>query len=238
MQKHIGKDDFMAIKLDMSKTYDRVEWSYLEAVMRKMGFNKQWINLMMVCVSFVSYSILLSGEPKGLITPFRGICQGDPLFPFLFLLSTKGLHGLISQAAVLGDIRGYSLCKYSIRLTHLLFADNSLLFCRAIDLECQKVLDILDSYVECSGQQINKSKTTIFFSKSTSNEQRERIKLALGVSKIKQYEKYLGLPSLIGSRKKVRFNYIKEKIWRKLQSDGPSHTDIHHELLQTSSKPM
>ena len=182
----------MAIKLDMSKTYDRVEWSYLEAVMRKMGFNKQWINLMMVCVSFVSYSILLSGEPKGLITPSRGICQGDPLFPFLFLLSTKGLHGLISQAAVPGDIRGYSLCKYSIRLTHLLFADNSLLFCRAIDLECQKVLDILDSYVECSGQQINKSKTTIFFSKSTSNEQRERIKLALGVSKIKQYEKYLG----------------------------------------------
>lgn len=47
MQKHIGNDDFMAIKLDMRKTYDRVEWSYLEVVMRKMGFNKQWINLMM-----------------------------------------------------------------------------------------------------------------------------------------------------------------------------------------------
>ncbi|KAL0014107.1 hypothetical protein SO802_001176 [Lithocarpus litseifolius] len=65
MQRHTGKDDYMAIKLDISKAYDRVEWVYLEAVMRKMDFDEKWIRLMITCITTVSYSILISGEPKG-----------------------------------------------------------------------------------------------------------------------------------------------------------------------------
>ena len=60
-------------KLDMSKTYDRVEWSFLEKIMEKLGFKDRWINLMMICVKSMSYSILVNGEPKGLIHPTRGI---------------------------------------------------------------------------------------------------------------------------------------------------------------------
>ena len=133
----------MAIKLDMSKAYDRVEWPYLEAVMKKLGFNDRWIKLLMLCVTTVSYSILVNGEPKGLIHPSRGIRQGDPISPFLFLLCTEGFHGLISQAAAQGDIRGYSLSRNSPRLTHLFFADDSLLFCRSTIQECQKSLKFL-----------------------------------------------------------------------------------------------
>ena len=83
--------------------------------------------------------------------------------------------------------------------------------------ECQQILNILEVYGKCSGQQINKNKTTIFFSKSTSEDTKNQLKIALDVPEIVQYEKYLGLPSLIGRHKKASFNFIKERVWRKLQ---------------------
>ena len=157
----------MAIKFDMRKAYDWVEWVHLENVMRKMGFNERWIKLIMACVKTVSYSILVNGEPQGFIQPTRGIHQGDPLSPFLFLLCTEGLHGLIQHAANMGEIKGFPLCWRCPALTHLLFADESLLFCRATSDECRKIIDILEKYEGESGQKVNKNKTTIFFSKST-----------------------------------------------------------------------
>ena len=63
----------MAVKLDMSKAYERVEWVYLENIMRKMGFNEKWIGLTIMCIKIVTYSILVNGEPQGLIQPTRGI---------------------------------------------------------------------------------------------------------------------------------------------------------------------
>ena len=132
--------------------------------MRKLGFNERWINLMMVCVKTVLYSVLVIGKPKGLIRPTRGIRQGDPLSPFLFLLCMEGLHSLISKVEREGAIHGFGLSKRSPKLIHLLFADDSLLFYRSNRSECQKVLEILAQYESLLGQQINKGKTTIFFS--------------------------------------------------------------------------
>ena len=145
------KSGYMALKLDMSKAYDRVEWCFLEDVMRKMGFNESWIALMMVCVKTVSYLVLVNGEPKGLIKPSRGIRQGEPLSPFLFLLCTEGLNNLILKAASEGSLHGFALSRRSPRLTHLLFVDDSLLFCKSNINECQKVLDLLASYESMSG---------------------------------------------------------------------------------------
>lgn len=218
MQNHNSvKGGFMAFKLDISKAYDRVEWSFLEAIMRKLGFDERWITLMMLCVPTVSYFILINGKPIGFIKPTRGIRQGDPLSPFLFLLCTEGLHGLLIQSAMNGDIHGFSLSKRSPSLTHLLFTDDSLLFCRSNSEECQKVLDVIQVYELGSSQQINKGKTIVFFSKCTNEEWRQLIKNTLGVVEIRNYEKYLGLPSLVGRNKKASFNYIKERVRRKFQ---------------------
>ena len=92
---------------------------------------------------------------------------------------------------------------------HLLFADDSLIFCRAKEDECLKLLEILAAYKRASGQKLNRAKTTLFFSKSTSSEVQEVIKEALGVQVVQQYEKYLGLPFFVGRNKKESFAHLK-----------------------------
>ena len=147
MQNHnSGKTGFMTVKLDMNKAYDKVEWNYLQKLMEKMGFCTRWIELMMECVSTISYSILMNGKPKGLINPTRGIWQGDPLSPFLFLLWTEELYGLITKATRAKEINGFSLCKRCPKLTHLFFADDNLLFYKANSQECGNILKILSEY--------------------------------------------------------------------------------------------
>ena len=93
----------------------------------------------------------------------------------------EGLHGLINKATTNGDIRGMSICQNGPKLTHLLFADESLIFCRAKESECQTLLDIIAKYERASGQQINRTKTTFFFSKSTTADMQTMIKYMIGV---------------------------------------------------------
>ena len=107
MKHQPGKGGFMALKLDMSKAYDRVEWSFLKQIMLRMGFHEKWVDLMMMCITSVSFSLLINGEPFENIVPTRGIRQGNPISPYLFLLCSEGLHALIEKAANDGLIRGY-----------------------------------------------------------------------------------------------------------------------------------
>ena len=117
----------------------------------------------------------------------------------------------------IGDIQGVSICRNVPKLTHLFFVDDSLLFCRATTQECHKVLEILSSYERVSSQKLNRDKTSLFFSKSTPLEMQNQIMNALGVSALRQYEEYLGLPALVGRNKKASFDHLKQRVWKKLQ---------------------
>ena len=134
--KKEGKDCYMAIKLDMSKTYDRVEWGFIEQVMVKLGFHDSWICLIMRCITSVSYSVLINGVAFGNIIPSRGLRQGDPLSPYLFLLCADGFSSLISKAVRNQMLSGLSICRGGPKISHLFFADDSLFFCKANSHEC------------------------------------------------------------------------------------------------------
>ena len=212
-----GKVGHLALKLDISKAYDRLEWMFLKKVMERLGFHCRWVGWIMECVQSVTYLVLVNGEPTATIFPTRGIRQGDPLSPYLFLLCSEGLNGLLEQAVAAKSLEGFSLCKFGPKISHLLFADDSLLFCRVMVEDVSKILEILGKYERASGQKLNADKTTIFFDGNVSDEAKLQVQSLLGVPKIKEYEKYLGLLAFMGRRKRASFNYIKDQVWGKLQ---------------------
>ena len=120
-KKKSGKVGEMALKLDMSKAYDRVEWVFLDKIMQKMGFDDKWRALIMRCVNTISYSIKINGKPQGCIIPSRWIRQGGPLSPYLFLLCGEGLSTLIRKVVEDGQLGGIVVNRGGPRLSHLYF---------------------------------------------------------------------------------------------------------------------
>uniref|UniRef100_A0A803PRZ3 Reverse transcriptase n=1 Tax=Cannabis sativa TaxID=3483 RepID=A0A803PRZ3_CANSA len=104
-----GNGKKMALKLDMSKAYDRVGWRFTKAMMICLGYDKSWVDKIMNCITSVSFSVLINGEASGHIQPHRGLRQGDPLSPYLVLLCSKGLSCLIQEAERADRIHGQQI---------------------------------------------------------------------------------------------------------------------------------
>ena len=137
------------------------------------------------------------------IVPTRGLRQGDSLSPYLFLLCAEGFSAIILDATRTKQLNGTSICRGAPKITHLIFANDSLLFCRANGDECNKLKEILGIYEFALGQKINTDKSFIFFSWNTSQELKDEILNILRPMQDSRHSKYLGLPSIIGRSKKA-----------------------------------
>ncbi|KAL5817683.1 hypothetical protein ACOSQ3_026061 [Xanthoceras sorbifolium] len=212
-----GPKGFAAFKLDMSKAYDRVEWVFLEKIMLKLGFEVGWVQKVMGCVKSASYSFIINGEPRGCVKPSRGLRQGCPLFPYLFLLCAEGLTSLLSRATLEGRLHGIKVARYAPSISHLLFADDSLIFTRATREEGAVLKRILQMYEAASGQSVNYEKSALTFSPNVPEMTVLDIGNIFNVDVVACHEKYLGLPSSLGRNKRDVFRSILDRVWQKLQ---------------------
>ncbi|XP_017624602.1 uncharacterized protein LOC108468221 [Gossypium arboreum] len=150
--KKSGKKGSMALKLDMSKAYDRVEWPSIRGMMANMGFEDRFISLILHCVNSVQYSILINGEEGSNFRASRGLRQGDPLSPYLFLFCGERLSALMRLASQEGKIFCAKVCRSAPPITHLMFADDCILFGEVSRRGICVLKDILEEYEACSGQ--------------------------------------------------------------------------------------
>src|SRR5438128_8880 len=123
--------------------------------MLKLGFHRSWVTKVMRMVTSVSFSVLFNGEQLEEFKPSRGIRQGDPILPFLFLLAAEGLSCLLKSRSESSSLQGVKVVPTAPAVNHLLFTDDSLLFIKANVLSAQEARDTLDAYCRASGQHLN-----------------------------------------------------------------------------------
>jgi hypothetical protein len=215
--KRNGKTGICAVKLDMHKAYDRIEWNFLKEMMLRLGFHSQWVDLIMECVTSVSYSIRVNSELTEEFFPTRGIRQGDPLSPYLFLLCAEGLSSCLLHAEEIGGIEGIKVCRNAPSVSHLLFADDSLILLKADLNNAISLKQVLDTYCANSGQLISVAKSSIFFSPNTTVEVREDMCNILDINTEALSDKYLGLPALVGADRSDCFMHFVERVLQRLK---------------------
>jgi hypothetical protein len=205
-----------ALKLDMRKAYDRVEWSYLWAIMLRLGFHRLWVDMVMRLVCSVSFSVLFNGECSESFIPTRGIRQGDPISPYLFLLAAEGLSCLLKSRNESSSLSGIKVALSAPTVSHLLFADDSLLFFRADRESAEEIKDVLRVYCRASGHQVNMDKSSIHFAKGCNQTIRNQIKDIMEVHNEALSEKYLGMPSDVGTATNGAFKYLRDRVWKRV----------------------
>lgn len=209
---YTGKLGFLALKLDMSKTCDRVEWVFVCEIMLKLGFVESWVKKIWNCISSISVSVLINGDPCVEVSPQRVLRQGCPLSPYLFILYVEGLSGMIRDAERRRAMHARKVARGSLVISHLFFTDDNLLFSKA---SCQKIMEfkrLLFVYEVVSGQVINYQKFTLSFSPNVNAKTIESIKNIFGISVVSRYSRYLGPPSSLSRNCRDIFTPIVNRV--------------------------
>nr|GEU91456.1 reverse transcriptase [Tanacetum cinerariifolium] len=138
----------MALKVDLNKAFDRVEWDFLLDVLRKMGFGVLWYKWIHACLTTYELEFIVNEDSIGVINPQRGLRQGDPISPYLFIIVADVLSRQISKAMALGSLSGIKMDRACLVVSHILFADDFLFLLKASHADCSAITRILDSYCQ------------------------------------------------------------------------------------------
>ena len=166
----------------------------------------------MACVKSVQYKVKINSNEIEVFSPSRGLRQGDPLSPYLFLLCAEGLSALITHEIETEQLKRVQVCRDSPFISHLLFANKSLILMRADATNAITLKRILDDYCDASGQMISSAKSSIYFSPNTSVDDKVDVCQILDIMTESLSDKYLGLPSMIGVDRVDCFKHLIERI--------------------------
>ncbi|KAL5567997.1 hypothetical protein UlMin_024572 [Ulmus minor] len=172
----------------------------------------------MNCLSTVTYYFIINGTPCGSVTPQRGLRQGCPLSPYLFIICAEAFSSLISEAVSSRSLSGVKCSVSGPYVNHLFFADDSLVFCQADESNSLALLHILKDYEKGSGQQVNMTKSAITFSPNVDPRQKTAIMRYLNLNTALSHDRYLGLPTFVGRNKRRTFAGLIERVWQKTNS--------------------
>ncbi|KAL0288764.1 UNVERIFIED_CONTAM: hypothetical protein Sradi_7090300 [Sesamum radiatum] len=180
------------LKVDIQKAYDSVEWDFLLEVLRLFNFPTHFITLIVQCVSTASFSVSLNGAIHGFFKGGRGLRQGDPMSPYLFVLVMEVGSALLRYRVQQSPQFQYHWKCKDLGLINLCFADDVLLFCKA-DIPSIKLLtETLSEFATFSGLKVNPSKSQIIFSRAV--QQRQQLLDCVGFQEGSLPIKYLGIP--------------------------------------------
>jgi hypothetical protein len=159
MNKMKGRKGYFAIKVDLSKAYDKLSWEFIWRTLSEIKLPECLVNLIMHAVTSVETNVKWNGARAEYFRPQRGIRQGDPISPYLFVLCMDKLSHLIMHVVNVGDWRGIKAGRNGPMVSHLMFADDLLLFGEASENQMNCVMQILDTFCKLSGQEVSQAKT-------------------------------------------------------------------------------
>ncbi|RVW95640.1 LINE-1 reverse transcriptase-like [Vitis vinifera] len=211
------KEKGLICKLDIEKAYDSINWQFLLKTLHKMGFGSKWLGWMWSCISFAKFSVLVNGVPAGFFPSSKGLRQGDPLSPYLFVLGIEVLDALIRRAVAGGYLSGCSIQgdrRHNLKISHLFFADDTIVFCEANKEHLTHLSWILLWFEAASGLRINLDKSEIILVGVV--EEIEEMAVELGCRVGSLPSQYLGLPLGASNKAPSVWDGMEEKVRRKL----------------------
>ncbi|GKU91977.1 hypothetical protein SLEP1_g5773 [Rubroshorea leprosula] len=216
MRRLKGKKGALAFKIDLHKAFDSVDWNYLREVLIDFNLPDQLVRLIMFSVTSLQLSVIWNGEELPYFQPKRGLRQGDPLSPYLFIMVMEKLSHMIMSRLQEHKWTPFRLSHGGLTLSHLFFADDLMLFGKASITQIETIIDCLSEFARRSGLEINLGKSKLFVSPNIQGQLANSFSSACGIPLTHDLGIYLGVPIIHGRFKASNYKYILEKMQIKL----------------------
>jgi hypothetical protein len=225
----------IVLKVDFEKAYDdSVEWSFLEYMLRRFRFGVKWIQWIKACVFAGNLSVLVNGSPTSEINIQRGLKQGDPLAPFLFLLVAEGFAGLMRSAVDKNLFKGFSVGTNGVVVSHLQYADDTICIGEASMENLWTLKAILRGFELASGLKVNFWKSSLMGINVTP----QFLNIACSFLKCKQGSlpfSYLGLPVGANPRRYSTWSPLIDNLKKRLRSWGNRYVSLGGRIVVINS---